>query len=426
MTNENDLIERYLDDSLTDEQAIEFQTWLKASDENVKKFALASARNEQLRAIVAAEEEGVVATASGSRDSKPRGMLRPGTAARGMTAACLLIAGIWLFSSPAHSAPQVSLVGSNSPVSLRSGQEPQRWLNTGDSFTTGTLVTENDATRARFAYVDGTVFTLRGETELTLEDDPGKRLVLSKGLLLAEVLPQPRQQPMKVLTPTAEATVLGTTFALNAETNETLLQVRDGEVTLRRLIDDREATARNNEQLLALQTGDQPLQAEPITDVPASWKASSKRTPGQTWLGTWNDEGVLKAVPRKILLKKPGVEEEHFHAGIRSEIPGVVTLEKDSEIRIRYRTAKPINVGLFLSTRSATWDFTGNFQAYLVEEENPADADGWRTGTVPATSLLPMGAKIPFQPGCVVSTILATTYAQDAGLEVAEFEVISK
>ncbi|MEZ6087347.1 MAG: FecR family protein [Pirellulaceae bacterium] len=283
---------------------------------------------------------------------------------------------------------------------------------------------DGDGARARFAYADGSEFILAGNSDLRLDTAQAKELFLRHGTLRATVARQPRDQPMIVRTSGAEATVMGTSFIMNAANVETLLQVTSGAVKFRRLSDDHAVTVLADQQIRASQTTGT-LQAESISPPPTRWLAESSNKACE-WLGVW-EGNILKAAPRTVYLKGAGVEETHFHAGARNSFPGLVELRKGSLIRIRYRIDRPLNVGLFISTHAASWDFTGNFQAYVEERNTPPDEDGWRTTSVPIGSLTPMArTALPFEPGCVASTIYATTFADDVGLEVAELLVISQ
>ena len=79
MSSGQELIEAYLDDSLTVDQAAELQVWLQADDENVRQFVLANAREEQLREVAVANatlEALATATDRISTPCLPRGKAR--------------------------------------------------------------------------------------------------------------------------------------------------------------------------------------------------------------------------------------------------------------------------------------------------------------------------------------------------------------
>jgi hypothetical protein len=87
---------------------------------------------------------------------------------------------------------------------------------------------------ASVVYPDGTRLDLGAETLLRdLSERKGKRLILQKGSLLAQVAKQPPDAPMVFATPHGEARVLGTALRLDVDT-QTKLEVTEGKVRLTR------------------------------------------------------------------------------------------------------------------------------------------------------------------------------------------------
>ena len=93
------------------------------------------------------------------------------------------------------------------------------------------IVTPADAS-TEIRFVDGTLVVLSGRTEIRLRDDDRARMELREGTLRCDVTPQPAGRPFAVLTPHAEATVLGTSFELTSTSEETRLLTRSGRVRL--------------------------------------------------------------------------------------------------------------------------------------------------------------------------------------------------
>jgi len=427
MNREDELIAGYLDDTLTEAERVELEAWLHADNANLLKFVIATVRQEQLRAAVMSRET-LFATTRGQMAAPE---LRSGwpsklAAVKWILAASLIACLLWSAFPQQKAESGLTLIQTSGQVSLGDVNGSIRRLNTPETFTTGsTVLVDGEGARAKFSYADGSTFSLSGGSELKLSNGDGKQLFLRRGTYLANTSPQPAEEPLIVRTATAEAVVLGTSFGINATASETLLQVSSGAVSLRRLSDNQTTTVTKNEQIRASTAADRPLRAEPISILPFAWRAAPTTGDAAIWLGRWGDAGILRAAPRTVFLKATGVKETHFHAGVRNSYPGLVTLDSNSVVRIRYRIDRPLNLGLFLSTHAASWEFTGNFQAYIEEAKTPVDDEGWRTATVPIGSFYPMGERLAFQPGCVVSTIFATTWDDNAGLEVAELEISS-
>lgn len=101
------------------------------------------------------------------------------------------------------------------------------------------LETQGGGSGAVLKLVDGTRIELGEDTSMpALRLKAGKRITVARGVLNAQVTPQPRAEPMAFETPHAEATVLGTSLRLevaSGETGSTRLTVTEGRVRLRNL-----------------------------------------------------------------------------------------------------------------------------------------------------------------------------------------------
>lgn len=91
---------------------------------------------------------------------------------------------------------------------------------------------------AQVLFADGTRIELGADTLVSeVADARGKRIVLERGQLNAEVTKQPADQPLIVSTPHGEAKVLGTVFRLAVEAGSMRLDVKEGRVRLTRASD---------------------------------------------------------------------------------------------------------------------------------------------------------------------------------------------
>ena len=107
------------------------------------------------------------------------------------------------------------------------------------------LILSDAESRLTMTFPDGTKVTVSGlseirdiaESERAAKGARGKRLEVLRGTLVAEVRKQPPDQPMLIVTPHAQAQVLGTSFQLvvdGGEKGQTRLSVREGRVRLLR------------------------------------------------------------------------------------------------------------------------------------------------------------------------------------------------
>lgn len=102
------------------------------------------------------------------------------------------------------------------------------------------LETSGKGSQAVLEFNDGTRVVLGSDstlTEISL-NRTGKRVMLQKGVLAAQVTRQPAGEAMLFLTPGAEARVLGTRFSLSVTGNLARLEVREGRVRLTRREDN--------------------------------------------------------------------------------------------------------------------------------------------------------------------------------------------
>jgi ferric-dicitrate binding protein FerR (iron transport regulator) len=94
------------------------------------------------------------------------------------------------------------------------------------------------AASAAIAYPDGSRLALPGACELALRTEDGaKRIDLAAGTVVGRVTPQGAGRPMRLVTPHAQASVLGTEFTLTVSAQATRLEVAHGRVGLLRLAD---------------------------------------------------------------------------------------------------------------------------------------------------------------------------------------------
>ena len=127
-------------------------------------------------------------------------------------------------------------------VVTRSGKSPAR---PGQELLSGQRMTVGEESSAGVGFPDGTKLELGAGTEIQgIQTNGGKKIIVNRGTLLADVTQQPPGQPMVFVTPHGEATVLGTTLRivvdfLDPKTGSTRLEVEKGKVRLKREIDEK-------------------------------------------------------------------------------------------------------------------------------------------------------------------------------------------
>lgn len=248
-----ELIEAYLDDSIAASGARRLAELLESDDAFRREFAEALRLSGLVHAAVGPDAScdrlaDVVAIAipSGSRNldsavmaqiqarglqpgpvAAPRRRRLPAIAAAA-AAVLVLAAGAWLLL---REAPTMTLVAAAPDVSVERGAEK---LASSAPFA----LRSRDSVQVPVAgwawirYDDGTTLQVGADTSLTLEGGPaeGKLVRVSKGLVFAEVAPQPAGRPMVLASPHAETRVIGTSFSLAVGKESTKLLVREGKV----------------------------------------------------------------------------------------------------------------------------------------------------------------------------------------------------
>lgn len=104
------------------------------------------------------------------------------------------------------------------------------------------------------AYADTTTLRIAGDSTVALNLDEatgGKRIMLERGAIIANVAKQDPEAPLVIVTPHAVATVVGTQFRLTVTGEQTLLDVTQGVVLLDRLEEGEPIAVKANETGLA-------------------------------------------------------------------------------------------------------------------------------------------------------------------------------
>jgi len=229
-----DLFDKFLQQSLTPEEAEQLKELLKNEPgagrqfvEYVNETSLLVRVGSQVESARAVSKAPLVEEKAVEGTRLPVPWWR--WAALAACVAILLSAGGYL----AHVATQfrLAVASRQGHVTVRRGHSefPAQAgfkLKSGDAIKTGA-----DG-RAVLKYVDeATEVELEADSLLqVLQIKPGKQLELVRGKIEAKVAPQPRQLAMMMVTPHAEAKVLGTEFLLSADVNSTRLEVMEGAV----------------------------------------------------------------------------------------------------------------------------------------------------------------------------------------------------
>ena len=297
----------------------------------------------------------------------------------------------------------------------------------GMKLPAGTLELETDTALAQVRFADGTLVSLHGRTEATFSQENGKRVRLRQGTFSAEVKPQPKAEPLRVFTPTAEVVVVGTAFSLDARPAETSLEVAHGEVKMRRLADGREASVTNQQRLVA------------TLDPQAAWSPQAQVRPATVWRmqfasrpnhvsGDWiapgprHAGGALAAQPFVAGKERDGRVIVHYGVCVRDD-SGMASLTASSELRMKIRTKQDTGLQLIVGTRQPAGCFGGNFAVNSLSCQHSGPEE-WRELRIPVSqlrSITPEHAATP--DGLITDFIILNSFGNSAGLEVSELSI---
>lgn len=203
---------------------------------------------------------------------------RPRHGRRMFLAAALFAIGVSLVMYMAGTAPS----GRTSPVVSRA--DGAVTVVAGQRLTApATLHTGKDA-RLDLAYPDGTTVAIDGGSQVRLVAGTGVTIAVHAGGLTAQVAPQPAGDPMRVSTPHAVATIVGTRFQLSADADGTRLAVDHGTVRFCRLLDQRTVAVTAGQTIASRDMEVRPLDAGTfVTGI--NFGGPPVTVDGHRWLG---------------------------------------------------------------------------------------------------------------------------------------------
>lgn len=310
--------------------------------------------------------------------------------------------------------------------------ETRREMSAGARLRNGRLETVGAVASAQLRFKDGTVLTLVGNSEILFSVNGRKLVELKSGSLSASVAKQPAGRPMIIRTSTAEMEVLGTAFAVNAQADETRLDVAEGSVRMRRLVDGHAVDVGAKHSAVASLDAQKPLTSATSVLPPTEWRTDFSAPPGPGSKGellaaTGGLPARMRSVPLVMARKKEGSPIIHYGVVARDQsrpsAGSFAALTSDSVVRLRWRANEPTGLFIFLVTQRPGGAFGGNLELKLPGTAGAPDADGWRTVSLPLRSFRPPAAHHADFPGKFVSILMVTTYEKDAGLEIAEMGI---
>ena len=324
----------------------------------------------------------------------------------------------------------VTLAQSSGAVSwCAEGGEWKRALPPGARLRAGTLSVEGGQSSAQLVFRDGSTVTLTGESEAGFSERAQKVLVLRSGALTAEVRPQPSGHPLLVRTPTAQIEVVGTRFSLAHQHGQTTLAVLDGKVRLSRLADRSSVEVETGQTSTATLEVAAPLAIRKLNPAPARWRQTFDQAPAPIWQGQWLPPDAVNPGRLRNELDVSQRREDStvvpaYVVTVRDNAGDLAVVQPDSQLRLRLRTAKPVNLIVLVGLHYSTGGFAGTFQADFQPQAIRSDPTGWCYLQIPMSKLRAGMKDYPAMPtGARVFLVYVACYFPGAGLEVSEVSI---
>jgi hypothetical protein len=309
-------------------------------------------------------------------------------------------------------------------------------LEAGAQLGGGTLESLGSDTWARLEMNDGSQITISGQSIVTIADFRQKEIRLRRGIISADVEPQPAGKPMIIYTPTARAEVVGTQFNVVAEPFSTQLTVNEGSVQVTRLVDGSVQDVPADHQVVASMEEQTEFKTQRRLDHVVVWHGSMPEDIdyGKWEAGSIGYPGGLKAAPMfwktpKHWKKPDGRIVLHVTAlKVAAGDRPPVRLNADARLRIRGRIDEAKTVHFGLTTHRPKGGFAGN---YVVEEtiETKADAGEWFDVELPVKNFKPAPNERKFFDSPVGLELIdcwTVTFDGDAGLQIVDVTLISE
>jgi ferric-dicitrate binding protein FerR (iron transport regulator) len=364
-------------------------------------------------------------------------LLALATVAAGML---LILNTVLRFSAPAAPGKSLTTIAQveliQGVVLFRDGAE-ERLLAPGgqESLSAGVILLEGDTSAAQCRFLDGTLVTFTSDTEAHLNDAGQKRLRLLRGMLTAEVRPQPVGRPMVIETPTARVEVLGTVFTLAAEPERTRVRVNSGTVRLQRLVDGQAVDVPQAQSCEASLNANDELRPRLPEEPKPGWCHEFTSPPPAAWKGEWlapepGVPGRMRAAPCIVGRKARDEATPIVHFGMTARKLDEVSLgllPSDGALEITYRSQQPTPLQVMIGVHQLSGAFGGNFEAKLARPTDAVPLGQWRRVEIPFAEFRPLIERYKeLKENDRPFLILITTYGRDAGLEVSEMRISGK
>lgn len=422
-----ELIQRYFLGTISESEMGELDQRLRDDHALRAEFRAVARLDTNLRDAASSVARTEVELGTGIR--APRYAIVLGIAA----VAALIIAFVFITKfQPTHQShvpiASISKV-SGSMVWIGDGGEVDESLQEGDLLAGGTLEVHSLNSWAEIVFTDGSSVWVSGPAVLTISDgEEGKMIRVREGNLSLDVSPQPTDRPLRLITPSAEAVVLGTQFNVSADSASTSLTVNEGRVRVTRLADGSIQEVAANHRVIAALEQESEFEALPRGDCVNIWKTVFPRDVRQ---GHWSPDsgagsGALSAEAH-LFRGDRGVQITPvlLHSAVVGPTDGPVLLSEGARFRIRGRLDRSHNVSVGFGTHFVRGGFAGKYSLQRTIEVDSGDGGRFDL-ELTLEKFSPKSIRFPASAsGQELIWFWIQTVEQDAGLEILSVELLA-
>jgi ferric-dicitrate binding protein FerR (iron transport regulator) len=406
------LLVRYWDHSLTDAEANELFAMLRTDP-----VARDSLQHFSLEAMACADGSAVTRPTVAPASWLSRRRLLGALGLLGLSAAGGLAWRWW--PEPVDALRVVSLRGAVRLL-VAGGRE----LTVGSIVPPGATVgTGGIGSAATFTYPDGTRIALASDSFLALVG-PGRTLLLKTGAVSVEV-PPGRDSLVLTTAQAALSRLAGATLTVGHVPLGMLTEfgVHQGRVVVTAPSGAELGEVRSGE-LLTIRSDGQ-CDRQRITAAPQEFAWSPARSGPPAWAVGQRVMTLDQPVLRAGIWDDPHSQTDVYQ--IRSEqrfVRGLFQLDPGAMVRVRYRVERPGLGQLALAVRNLDSRFP---ESGMLEWggllDPPEPPDQWRWLDIRPESMIGTEPTVRLGPPWVAFQLILSTFAEDLGLEVAEFRV---
>ena len=363
--NSSKLIQSYFLGTISEDEMAELDKRLREDGDLRAQFAATARLDTNLRDAASSVS---MENQQASRGQSHQFLFGLGIAA--VITLCAILA--FQFQSPTAPPPIATFEELNGSVTwIAGGKQIEEHPGVGDELTGGTLEVSSMDSWAKVVFRDGSNIWVSGPAVVNLSDgDAGKLVRVREGELSLDVSPQPQGKPLRVVTPSAEAVVLGTQFNLSAKPTSTNLTVNKGLVRVTRLSDGSIQEVEANHTVIASLEQESLFKALPLAKQVQSWycKLSRDRRHGE-----WKPEG--NGHPEALLAKAHLYRGDHWdpidpillHSVVVGPSLGAkspVLLSEGSHVQIHGKLDRSFKVNIGFGTYWPHGGFSGKFSTW--------------------------------------------------------------